>query len=104
VTDNQSSMALAHNLANHQSMKHIRMKYHFIREVIKLQEIELWYTPTKEQVADALTKPLSRVKFPGFVSWYGDGLMVLFFFFNFSFPYFFSFCLISLSGRVGVIV
>jgi flagellar basal body rod protein FlgC len=64
-------MVLARNLANHQSTKHIRMKYHFIRKVIKLQEVKLQYTLTKEQVANALTKPLGRIKFPGFVSGMG---------------------------------
>jgi hypothetical protein len=71
LTDNQSSMVLARNPANHQSTKHIHVKYHFIREVIELQEVELWYTPTEEQVADTLTKLLGHVKFLGFVSGMG---------------------------------
>jgi hypothetical protein len=70
-TDNRSSMALARNPANHQSTKHIHVKYQFIHEVIELQEVELQYTPTKEQVADTLTKPLGCVKLPGFVSGMG---------------------------------
>ncbi|KEP45491.1 putative Gag-Pol polyprotein/retrotransposon, partial [Rhizoctonia solani 123E] len=66
-TDNQSSMALAKNPINHQNTKHIRVKYHFIREMIELREVDLKYIPTDEQVADVLTKPLGRIKFPFFV-------------------------------------
>ncbi|CCO30980.1 Retrovirus-related Pol polyprotein from transposon TNT 1-94 Includes: RecName: Full=Protease [Rhizoctonia solani AG-1 IB] len=70
-TDNQSSMALSKNPGNHQNTKHIRVKYHFIREMIELKEIELKFIPTDEQIADMLTKPLGRVKFPTFVSGMG---------------------------------
>jgi hypothetical protein len=71
LTDNQSSMVLARNPANHQNTKHIRVKNHFIHEMIELREISLKYIPTDEQVADILTKPLGCVKFPGFVTGMG---------------------------------
>ncbi|QRV89310.1 Retrovirus-related Pol polyprotein from transposon TNT 1-94 [Ceratobasidium sp. AG-Ba] len=67
-SDNQSSIALAKNPANHQNTKHIRVKYHFIREVIALRELDLKYIPTDDQVADVLTKPLGCLKFTRFVS------------------------------------
>ncbi|KAJ1303834.1 hypothetical protein OPQ81_008255 [Rhizoctonia solani] len=67
LTDNQSSIALARNPVNHRSTKHIRVKYHFIREMITLRKIDLRYIPTEKQVADVLTKPLGRIKFPGFI-------------------------------------
>ncbi|QRW17437.1 Retrovirus-related Pol polyprotein from transposon TNT 1-94 [Rhizoctonia solani] len=70
-TDNQSSMALARNPSNHQNTKHIRIKHHFICEMISLRELELRYIPTDEQIANVLTKPLGRLKFPGFVSGLG---------------------------------
>ncbi|QRW07704.1 Copia-like polyprotein/retrotransposon [Ceratobasidium sp. AG-Ba] len=68
LSDNQSAMALAKNPINHQTTKHIRVKYHFIREVIALKELDLQYVSTEDQVADALTKALGRVKFTRFVS------------------------------------
>ncbi|KAF8712452.1 gag-polypeptide of LTR copia-type, partial [Rhizoctonia solani] len=68
LTDNQSSIALAKNPVNHQNTKHIRIKHHFLREMVELQEINLEYIPIDRQVADILTKPLGRVKFPGFVA------------------------------------
>ena len=67
-SDNQSAMSLAKNPVNHQNTKHIRVKYHFIREVIALQELDLKFIGTEEQVADVLTKPLGRIKFTRFVS------------------------------------
>ncbi|QRV85528.1 Copia-like polyprotein/retrotransposon [Ceratobasidium sp. AG-Ba] len=71
LSDNQSAMALAKNPINHQTTKHIRVKYHFIREVIALKELDLQYVSTEDQVADALTKALGRVKFTRFVSGMG---------------------------------
>jgi hypothetical protein len=71
LTDNQSRIALAKNPVNHQNTKHIRVKHHFIREVIALREVDLKFIPTNQQVADALTKPLGRVKFPGFIAGMG---------------------------------
>ncbi|KAJ1305494.1 hypothetical protein OPQ81_000501 [Rhizoctonia solani] len=68
LTDNQSSIALARNLVNHQNTKHIRVKYHYIHEMIELREIDLQYIPTERQVANVLTKPLGHIKFLGFVA------------------------------------
>jgi hypothetical protein len=43
-------------------MKHIGVRYHFIRDHVEAREIELLYVPTGDQLADALTKGLVRVK------------------------------------------
>lgn len=37
--------------------------YHFIRDMVQRGTIQLKYVSTDEQVADILTKPLSKVKF-----------------------------------------
>jgi enoyl reductase-like protein len=58
--DNQSAMKLASNPVNHQQSKHIDVMYHFTRKALKDRIITLLYTPTTENVADILTKPLSR--------------------------------------------
>ena len=47
----------------HYNSKHIEVRYHFIRDIVKKGVIKPKYVPTEEQVADVLTKPLSRVKF-----------------------------------------
>lgn len=64
-------MALAENTGHHQNTKHIHVKSHFIRKMVELNEVNLQYVPTKEQVADVLTKLLGRNKFPNFVKGMG---------------------------------
>lgn len=61
-------MALAKNLGHHQNTRHIHVKYHFIQEMVALHEVDLKFMPTKEQVANMLTKPLGHLKFPSFIS------------------------------------
>ena len=62
LCDSQSAIALAKNPVLHQSTKHIRIQVHFIREKLESGEINLKYVETKLQVADFLTKPLTREK------------------------------------------
>ncbi len=61
--DNQGAIALAKNPVEHQRMKHIDIRFHFIREKVVNQEVEIVYCPTTEMVADMLTKPLPLKKF-----------------------------------------
>jgi hypothetical protein len=42
-------------------MKHIDLRYHFIRDCIQKRIIDVLYLPRSENVADILTKPLSRI-------------------------------------------
>ena len=64
--DNQGVIALCKNPKFHSRTKHIDIKYHFIREKIKDSEITLKYCSTQEIIADALTKPLGKIKFHRF--------------------------------------
>ena len=43
--------------------KHIRIPEHYIREVVELEEIKLYYIPTNLQFADIFTKNLGKQKF-----------------------------------------
>lgn len=61
--DNQSAISIANNPQFHGRMKHIEIKYHFIREKILTDTIQLIYCPTTDMVADMLTKGLSHDKF-----------------------------------------
>ena len=61
-SDNQGCIAMSKNPAFHSRSKHIHIRYHFIREKVEANEIELKYCPTNEMIADVLTKPLSRDK------------------------------------------
>ena len=45
------------------SKKHIDIRHHFIREAIESEIITVEYCPTKEMLADILTKPLHRATY-----------------------------------------
>jgi hypothetical protein len=50
----------------HDRSKHIEIRYHYIRDMVQKGAVRLQYVATDEQVADVLTKPLSRMKFEYF--------------------------------------
>ena len=54
--DNESSLKLALNLVFHQRSKHIRIKYHSIRDRVEEGLIELCKVDTGLNAADMLTK------------------------------------------------
>ena len=53
-------------------MKHIDLKYHFLREEIANKTLELQRVQSANNIADIFTKALARVKFQKF----RDGLNV----------------------------
>jgi hypothetical protein len=61
--DNQSCIRLSEHPVFHERLKHIEIKYYFIRDKFQEGEVKLEYIPTDEQTTDILTKPLSRIKF-----------------------------------------
>jgi hypothetical protein len=56
--DNTSAINISKNPVMHSKMKHIPIKYHFLREQVAEKNIRVEYVGTKEQVADIFTKPL----------------------------------------------
>ena len=58
--DNQGSIALSCNPVSHSQAKYIDIRHHFICEQVANNEIELKFCPTKDMVADILTKVLPR--------------------------------------------
>ena len=58
--DNQSAICLAKNPVCNARTKHINIRYHFIREVIEDDQIQLIRIDTTENPADCLTKCLSK--------------------------------------------
>ena len=69
--DNQGAIALAKNPVNHRRTRHINVSYHFVRELIANETLKYNYIPTKEMVADGLTKPLTPGKFAEFIAMLG---------------------------------
>jgi hypothetical protein len=61
--DIMSALALAKNPIFQEWIKHIRVKYHFIRGCLEEWSFKALYINTKDQIADLLTKPLGRIKF-----------------------------------------
>lgn len=61
--DNQSTIKLIQKGIINKRSKHIDVRYKFITERIKSEEIEIKYCPTENQLADVFTKALNKVKF-----------------------------------------
>lgn len=61
--DNQGAIAIAKDPVKHTRAKHIDIRFHFLRDVIKRGDIELEYCSTENMTADILTKPVSKNKF-----------------------------------------
>lgn len=69
MNDNQS----AHKLLEareycHKRTKHIDIRYHYIKDLIRNNGIKIEYLQTEKMVADVLTKPLSSIKHIEFVN------------------------------------
>ena len=47
----------------HCRSKHVHRRFHFIRECVEGEKIEVEYVPGSDQRADILTKALSRIRF-----------------------------------------
>ena len=61
--DNTSAINISKNPVMHSKIKHIAIKYHFVRELVQDKEIILEYVHTKEQISDIFTKPLPKDTF-----------------------------------------
>ncbi|KAM0037429.1 putative RNA-directed DNA polymerase [Helianthus debilis subsp. tardiflorus] len=61
--DNKSTICLAKDPVYHGKSKHIRVKYHFIRDLIKRDDVTIMFCATKDQLADIMTKALQPKDF-----------------------------------------
>ena len=75
--DNTGSLVLAKDPKSHNRAKYIDIQYHFLRQLIQEEDIELRYCPSKDQLADGLTKPISGEKFIRFRAGMGLGRIAL---------------------------
>lgn len=61
--DSTGCIGMSKNPIHHSKTKHIDVQYHFIRERVEKGEVILQKITSQDQIADAFTKPLDRVKF-----------------------------------------
>ncbi|WVZ00998.1 hypothetical protein V8G54_027067 [Vigna mungo] len=58
--DNTLAISLARNAISHGRSKHIDVKFHYLRDVMNKNQVELKFCKTKLQLADLFTKALSQ--------------------------------------------
>jgi hypothetical protein len=63
MMDNTSAIALSKNPVLHARSKHIKTKFHYIRECVNSGEVVVDAVGTADQLTDILIKPLARVRF-----------------------------------------
>jgi len=61
--DNQSCIKLYKNPMFHDCSNHIKITYHDLRDCVLKGTLKLRYIPTKEKIANILTKALERSRF-----------------------------------------
>nr|GFA09112.1 retrovirus-related Pol polyprotein from transposon TNT 1-94 [Tanacetum cinerariifolium] len=61
--DSKASIAISCNPVQHSRTKHIDVRYHFIKEKVEKDIIELFFVRTKYQLADLFTKALPEERF-----------------------------------------
>jgi hypothetical protein len=62
LVDNQSAIQVARNPEHHGRMKHLDLRFFWLRDMVNLGVIAVRYIPTADMAADLLTKALTRVK------------------------------------------
>ncbi|GJT88999.1 hypothetical protein Tco_1070716 [Tanacetum coccineum] len=61
--DSQSTIAISCNPVQHSGTKHINIHYHFIKDHVEKDTIELYFVGTEYQLADLFTKALPKERF-----------------------------------------
>ena len=63
LCDNSSTISVTKDPVLHGRTKHIRIRYHFLRELVNDGDVQVKYCKSEDQMADIFTKPLSRQVF-----------------------------------------
>ena len=64
--NNHSCIKMTESLVFHDKLKHIKIRYHYIRDMVQKGSIKVKYVPKEEQVLDVLINPMSCVNFEYF--------------------------------------
>ena len=60
--DNQSAISVSKNPEHHGRMKHLDLRFYWLRDAVNDQRIQPSYIHTSQQLADIFTKPLPAPK------------------------------------------
>jgi hypothetical protein len=63
LCDNNAAINLSEDPSLHQRVKHVDIKYHFLRERVHSNDLKLSYVNTNDNLADIFTKALDTTKF-----------------------------------------
>jgi hypothetical protein len=63
ICDNSSAICLAQNPIFHRRAKHIKVKYHFLRDHVEKGDIVMKYIDIERQLADIYIKPFDATHF-----------------------------------------
>jgi histone deacetylase 1/2 len=66
--DNLGATYLSLNPIFHARTKHVEVDYHYVRDRVTKKEIQIRFIPSKDQLADVLTKPLASSAFTSLCS------------------------------------
>ena len=64
--DNVSAVYMSVNPVHHRRTKHVELDIHFVRERVALGDIRVLHVPTRQQLADVMTKGLPTSLFEEF--------------------------------------
>ncbi|KAF0708767.1 hypothetical protein AaE_013097 [Aphanomyces astaci] len=67
--DNMSAIATSKSTAINERTKHIDVRHHYLRELVRSGALSLTFVPTAEMIADALTKTATKHSIQKFANW-----------------------------------
>jgi len=62
LIDNNSAISVAKNPEHHGRMKHLDLRFYWLRDEVEKKKIQVKHVDTNNMAADILTKALGRVK------------------------------------------
>ena len=71
MSDSQSSIAYTKNPNFHSTIKHTDIKYHYVKNMVARDEVNLKYISTYDIIADPLTKAVTRDVFERHIKCFG---------------------------------
>ncbi|KAJ9561389.1 hypothetical protein OSB04_006549 [Centaurea solstitialis] len=74
--DSKSAIAISANPVQHSKTKHIDIRYHFLKDNVEKENIELYFVNTEYQLADLFTKALNEKRFKFLISRLGGAYLV----------------------------